>query len=73
MKNMMKKLTALLLVLLMCFTLCACSSEKAEEGTTAGNTTTLDVSIYLPSIFWSSISRGIVIAERQGEHGTAPE
>ena len=42
---MMKKLTALLLVLLMCFTLCACSSEKAEEGTTAGNITTLDVSI----------------------------
>ena len=45
MKNMMKKLTALLLVLLMCFTLCACSSEKAEEGTTAGNTITSDVSI----------------------------
>ncbi|MBR5826475.1 MAG: TraB/GumN family protein [Clostridia bacterium] len=42
---MMKKLTALLVVLIMCFTLCACSAEKAEDGTTVSNTTSSDVSV----------------------------
>ena len=45
MKNMMKKLTALLLALVMCFTLCACSAEKEDEGTNAENTTVSDVGI----------------------------
>lgn len=40
---MMKKLTALLLALVMCFTLCACSAEKENDGTTAVNTTVTDV------------------------------
>lgn len=40
---MMKKLTALLLALLMCFTLCACSADKDENGTTAESTTLSDV------------------------------
>lgn len=42
---MMKKLIALLLTLVMCFTLCACSAEKENEGTTADNTTVSDIGI----------------------------
>ena len=41
----MKKITALLLALLMCFTLCACSAEKENDGTTVENTTVSDVGI----------------------------
>ncbi len=40
---MMKKITALLLALVLCFTLCACSSEKKDEEPSSEGTTVTDV------------------------------